>query len=500
MSQVIVRRPAGKELPADFIQLVLEKCPKAWGIAILADKKMEINHGTGLDLETVQNTIENFKDSDITFYFAENSTATNLGDICPFPVITNGDEEPLVAIFLDGNFPGSEKAGSSHPAHYHLGIELMNTLGDVYELLDKDLDKFMEKIKSPSFDKKMKMHSVSRGYITVVAQNGGAVTFAQGDTAGDIPGGCWASNTFGYGKKAEEPPKEEKPEKKSMFPSVGKSTVREKHVPPSNAVQATGADKPKATETAVKAPPVGQPNKEAVKEVKQQALTIENIKVTKVRLPGHLSRKNRRAWIKERIGYTPPTTDNPEQQYEVYTTPSGTTLTKKEVQKLFGLSATKLQPLDNPKPTGKTETTNIDVDKQVSNQPLPVLSPTARNRLHNFISDERIKKVISENAEMVTDPDRVQGHEGKIAQFREQMGMKDTHDFDCLPFPELQKIASASFHDICVLAHDWRRRALTAEHRLGKVEKKEPKAEKVEATATPEKEKKSMFPSIRKVA
>ncbi len=494
MSQVIVRRPAGKKLPADFISLVIEKCPSAWGVSILADGKLELNQGTGATLELVQGTLKDFADNDITFYFQADSGGTNLNTVPPYPIITNEDEEPIVALFADGEFPGFAKKDSSFPASYHLGIELMNTLFETYELLDKDLDQFMKKIASESYRKKMNLHSVGRGYITVVAINGGAVTFAQGDTAGDIEGGCWASNTFGYGKV--EKPADEKP--KSMFPSMsGKSTVREKHVPPSNAVQAAGADKPaKTAETAVKAE--GGNNPKPPEPPKPVVLTLENITVSKVKIPGHYSRKNRRGWIKDRIGYVPPTTDNTDQVYQVYTSPNGTTLMKKEIERALGLSAAKLPKLDNPQPTGKTESQHIDPDRSVTTNPLPILSPTARVRINNFISDERIKKIIGENAEMITDPERVQGYEGKIVPVNEQLGWKDMHDLDCMPFPELQKIAHASFNDITVLANEWRRRALLAEFKLLKLEKKQPKAEAEAPATVVETPRRSAFPSMRR--
>lgn len=482
MSQlgVIIHRPAGKPAPETaYLELALQNCSKVWGIAILADGKLDLNQGENPDLNLLTTTFEDFKDEALTIFLGDaGEGANNRKDIPPYDIIVNDDDEPLVVLFPEGNFPAFDKSGngSSHPPSYHLAEHMSDEFLTAFDMCDKDLDKFMANIAKDNYKKKMLLHSVSRGYVTVVAQNGAVVTFAQGDTAGEI-GDTWVSNTFGYGKKEEPAPVPEK-KSKGMF---SRSTVREKvNHQPSNNVVAAGADKVPAAATAVKAPAEGTPKPPEKKMV--EALTIENVKVSRVKIPEHLPRKLRGNWIKERIGYKPNTLDDHKAEYQVYSKPDGTILTRDEINKFFGLSATKLPKLTNADPIGKnTETEHIDPGKQVSANPLPVLSPTGRERLKSYISDERVKKIIGENAALITDPDNIQGTEGKIPLFSQQMGMKSMEDFDALPFAELELIGRNTIHDLAVLCWTYKVRALSAE---AKVKKAQPKGETA-SSATP---------------
>jgi hypothetical protein len=500
-----IRKPG--TTPDDaFLQHLLDNCPKVWGAVVLDKGVLDTFYGENLDLESLKNTCEEFKDCTVVFYFADSDGGVNIDkDVPPFTVIVNDDEESLVCIIPEGNFPGFEKAGSSHPSIYHLGEHLTDEFYTVFDMVDKDLDKFMAAIEKEGFKKKVAMNAVGRGYVTVVAQNGRVLTYLQGDPPVEFDHG-FVTNAFGFGKQEEKAPEPEK--KKGMF---SKSTTREKHTPaPSaSAAAAEAAANPPKTETAVKAPePSGVP-KIPPKAVKKP-LVIEDIKVTKVKIPP-MNRKGRANWIKERIGYKPQTLDDPNATYEVYSRPDGVVLTRDEINRLFGLSAANLnkdKPLTNAPPLGaNTENQNIDSSKEII-QPLPILSGAARERAKRIISDERLQKVIAENASIITDPENIQGNEAKVALFYQQTGEKDMSQWDALPFVELEKIGRQDIHMMACMAHTWRLRALRAELKLGKAKPVQEKMEKqlqeaADAVAEPEKAeeqpKRGMF-SKRRVA
>jgi len=495
MSQgVIIIKKANAEVPKDFLELALQSCPKVWGAAFVDKGVLEIMHGENPVAEDLLKTLDEFKDIGITLYLGDSTSATNLKGVPPFPLIETDDEEPLVAIIPEGNFPGYAKEKSTFPPAYHLAEHLFDDFNASFDMVDKNLDKFMGGIEKDSFKKKMNLASVSRGYITVIARNNQVITFSQGETAKDFDWG-WCSNTFGYGAEKKEEPKAEPEKKGGMFSR--RSTVREKHVDhqPSGNVTGNGADKSPPTETAIKAPESGTP-KPPPKEPKK-LVVIEDITIKKMKIPP-MNRKNRANWIKEKIGYKPNTIDDVNAEYEVYTKPDGTVLSRDEINRLFGLSAAKLfdeKKLTNAPPLGaQTENQNIDSSKEVI-QPMPILSGSARERSKRFISDERILKLISENSEVITDPDNVQNTETKIPPHWQQLGEKDSSQWDALPFLEIEKYGRADIHALAVLAYSWKMRALKAEHSIKSKIKDGMKDQlkPVEAEAEPPKKARGMF-------
>lgn len=479
MSQLFIRRKPNQQIPEDFFAL----CPKRiYGVAIVADNKLETMRGENLDLETLRATEEDFKDVPITIFLSDRQEyATNLEAVPPYDLIGNDDDEPLVTLFADGEFPGYVKEKSALPGSFHLAAVIADHCETVFDAVEKDLGKLMNKLSQDNFKEKIKMNSVSRGYLMFVAQNGGCIQINQGETAKEFPWG-WVSDTLGYGAEA---PKEEKPAKKPGLFSK-KSTVRETFHQPSNNVVAAGADKTPPTETAVKAPPAES------KPVKPTGLTLQNITVKAVGIPTNYPRKRAKNWIKERIGHCPPNYQEPGAKFNMYFGPDGKQLTLAQVKEALGMSAAGLPKLDNPKAENQKdiEPKNIDSSKLVSD-PLPILSPASRERFQRYLSDERVKKIIAENGDLITDPDNVQGYEGKIPPFANQLQMKDMSDFDALPFKEFEAIGRTNIHDLAVVCYTYKQRALKAELRLTKFEKKvEPKKEEEVVQPTETKVKK----------
>lgn len=476
-----IRKP-NAPLPDDaFLQNILDNCPKAWGAVILDKGVLDTFYGETTTVKDLKLTLEEFKDTTAIFYFCDSDAALNIDkDVPPWTVIVNDDDESLVCIIPEGNFPGFEKAGSSHPPIYHLGEHLTNELYGVFDLVDKDLDKFMNAIQKDSFKSKVQMNAVGRGYITVIARNGQVLTIQQGDPPVEFEHG-YITNAFGFGKKEEPKAEPEKPKGGMFSRKKSVSTVREQHVPhqPSNAVVASGVADPPKTDTAVKAPTDVVSVPKVPTKPAPKALTIADIQVTEVKVPDQLSRKLKRNWFKERLGYIPATFEDVGRKYKMYTKPSadGTTrivVTRDEVNRLFGLSAASLPNLKehNPPPVGTSDTDNKHIDSnKESISPLPILSGAMRERAKAFISDTRVLKVIGENSALIANPENVQGTEGKVPLFYQQIGQKDMSDWDALPFIEIKKLGQADIHLLATMAHTWRLRALRAELKAGKVKK-----------------------------
>lgn len=489
MSQgVIIRRPANKTLNGEYLALALASCSKVWGASFVDKGVLECFQGTDPTAETILDTLEQFKDVDVTLYLGNEVAGTNLKTVPPFPLIENDEEQALVAIIPEGNFPGFVKEKSSSSPAYHLAESLFDDFNATFDLVDKDIGKFMAGIQKESFQKKIKLNSVGRGYITVIAQNGESFTFAQGDTAKEIDG-VWVSNHFDFGAKAEKAPEPEK--KRGMF---SRSTVREKvDHQPSNAVNAAGVDQPDKTDTAVKAPVAGEPSPPR-KDKEKKIYAVTDIRISKIKIPQHFNRKNKRNWIKERIGYNPQGVDDPKSEYEVYSEPDGTILTRSEINKLFGMSAAGLKALTNPEAAGKAEENDVK-DRDVI--PVPVISGASRERLKTFVSSERVKKIIAENSTIITDPYNIQGTEAKLPTLAAQLEKKNLAEFDALPFAQLLEIGRGNIHELANIAHAWRLEKLKLQLDLDKLKGKKVSPEEVHQIAkeelVPETKKRGMF-------
>jgi hypothetical protein len=401
---VIIRRNAGLLVPDQYLQTALTANSKGWGAAIFADGKLEVNHGDNPSLELLKDTMESFKDNDITFYLCNSDAALNEDDISPYTICSKDDTPELIA-FIDGKFPGRAKAGSSHPAEFFIASEyLIPKLQAFYELTDGNVAKIVEQLKKPIFKEELLANAVDRGFVTFLASTGDALTFAkENTTSAEFPWG-WVSNHYGFQQKAEAP---EVPAKKSMF--GGKSTVREKA--------------PAAASPAVAA---------AVVPPKTETAAVKNYKKVMWAPAKTLSRKDRKVSYKNKIGYCPKGWEDCV-QVEVYSDSSNKILTFSEA-KALGLQAIALPSLNNPEKVKDTEVENVPqpVQKPAANptgkvvtERLPLISPQTRDYLKSYLSDPKVQKIIGDNASIIHDPMKVKQLEERFADLSTQMGMKD---------------------------------------------------------------------------
>lgn len=449
----IVQRKANTFIPNEYLEKVLAANPNCWGAATVSDGELHLNSGEeGTDLEFVQDAMKVWSNQDITFYFGHADAALNKADIPPYILIVKveGEEEiPQIVGFFDGNFPGYDKAGSSHPPEYHLATDyLVPKLEGLWEMADGDLDKVTAQLQKPYFKKELLLTSVSRGTITLVCANGVALTFAQSDLSAEYPWG-WVSNTHGYATASAVA---DKPAKKpSMF--SGKSTVREKVEAAPDAV----TEKTKQLAEAVAAP-------------KTEATVIKNYTTKKERPPAHLSRNDRKEWYQARLGYRPPGWEKAIQIDVVYS-PENKLMTFAQIKKLGAEAIGVLGLLKNnpPREQGKdTETHNIpetvtETGPAVTTEMLPIMSPDTRKHIKQMMADPAIQKIIAENAEMITDPAKVQGIEAKFADFSRQVGAESIDDFLKLDYEQLYNLGKSKLDGLAVLC--WSLKNIVAAHR-----------------------------------
>lgn len=422
-SGCILVRKAGVTPPTELLQKILDANPKGWGATVVSEvdghKFLELNSGTtGCSLELLTETFETFADQDITFYFCNSTAALSEKDMSPYILIAKpveedpDEEEPQLVAFIRGNFPSFVKAGSSHPAEYHMVVDtLIPKFEGLYEMVDGDLDKLMLNLMKPHFKKELLLNSVSEGTITLVAANGVTITFQQEDEKTSMEGpdkGWWVSNSYGYGvEKAAEPPK-----KKGLF--AGKSTVRER----ATQVGATtivdkAAIEPAKTDTTAEVP---FPDGWSIKKWSPQA---------------NSSRKDRENAYKMRIGYLP---EGHRNNVEISVAALNDKLQSWGQVKALGLEGVGIIAAlskANPVKAGEgtlpvqvqSSATLPATSKPVSAEILPIMGPKTREHINDIRRKDGYKKIIDENAKTITDPKQFESYETRFADFTAQMGI-----------------------------------------------------------------------------
>lgn len=472
----IVQRKAGTFIPNEYLEKVLAANPTCWGAATVKDGELHLNSSDeATDLEFIQEAMKLWVDQDITFYFGSADAALSAVDIPPYILIVKkeGEEEiPLIVGFFDGNFPAYDKGGSSHPPEYHLATDyLIPKLEGLWEMADGDLDKVTAQLQKPYFKKELLLTSVSRGTITLVCANGTCLTFAQSDLSAEYPWG-WVSNTHDY---AAAPKVEEKPAKRpGMF--VNKSTVREKFEPQKDGV----TEKTKQLAEAVAA--------------KTDTAVVKKHFVKKERPGAHLSRRERKDWYPARIGYRPASWEK-NIAIDVVYSPEGKMMTFAQIKALGPQALEVLALLQNNPPKDGTKDTEPDhipetkseTGPAVTTEMLPIMAPDTRQHIKKMMADPAVQKIIAENAEMITDPAKVQSIEAKFADFARQVGATSIDDFLKLDYEQLFTLGRDKLDGLAVLC--WSLKNIVAAHRA----KVKVEAPVVSATIEEPKKRPGMF-------
>lgn len=465
-NDVIVRRSAGQDIPVEYLEKVVTECPTAWGVSIVSPEGIQVSAGDNPTVELITGTLKEFKDSDITFYFVNSEAAINMEDVSPHTLVEI-DEVPKILAFITGQFPSFEQTASAHPsAFFFVNSYLIPKIRDIYDLVEGDLDKIITQLNKPNFQKEIMLNATGHAAVTFVLENGKDTTLQIAGTAKEFPWG-WTSNAFGYGDKTAEV------KRTSMIPN--KSTVREKAAPEALAA--------KKTDTSV----------------------IVNVTKKMWAPPMSDSRKDKKRKYQVAIGYCPRGYETcPE--VEVYVNAEGKMMPIVDVKKL-GITAVALPKLNNtteretdidPHHIKEEAASRSDSPPAVSNEILPVMSPKTREWMKDIMKREDVKKLIAENAVVVTDPAVVQQLEQKFAEFGKQLGMPDgLKDYMKLDYPWFMKMATERPDGLANFA--WSMRNLLASKMAKSAQKLTTTEIHVAAKEELKPETKSMFPK-KKVA
>jgi hypothetical protein len=211
---LIIRKNPGALIAKEYLEKAIAgmTCVGAAVATVGDDKKptllcQYLNEApTVAGLEEAQNT---FKDDGIVFFLGEFPKGTNTEEIQPFALLADDKDQNLAVLFLEGDFVGFEKGGSSHSAEYNCAETLLGPMiAKMFNGSGQDLVKFNAELDEPLTETLIKQSYANRGTVCILTQDGKLHTWGDNELRKDYPWG-WTSQHLGF--EAEAPKKVEEP-------------------------------------------------------------------------------------------------------------------------------------------------------------------------------------------------------------------------------------------------------------------------------------------------
>lgn len=227
-------------IPQELLELILKNNTSGMGVASARIDGF-VQSGVGKPvLEELTAFQEQYKDHTILFHFFESVEDMKAEDIQPFIILKDDADKPLLAAFLEGPFDRHKDDGG-HTPEYNAAFEyLKDRVEGLYAIARGDMAKFMELMKAAKFKKEV-VNVVGEGNsITLLSSSGELVSYGEAEKLEKQPWG-WFTNTYGYGKAAEQVKVAEKPKGMAAL-FAGKKPVEQKvNNPPAQTLQAVAA-------------------------------------------------------------------------------------------------------------------------------------------------------------------------------------------------------------------------------------------------------------------
>ncbi len=201
---VILVSKKGSMIPEALLTKVMEKHSSFMSAAVVDKRKdggydiMSSVQREGVDMESVTEAQELFKDSDAVFFFGSADAEIADEDIQPFVLLTDKNEDALVVAFLDGNFDNYHQTGSAFsPAHFMANKYLAGKIGKMFKACEGDLDLLAAELNDPVTKMDFENTFIGRGVVTLMLANNEIITFQKNEFLGEYPWG-WTSNRYDY--------------------------------------------------------------------------------------------------------------------------------------------------------------------------------------------------------------------------------------------------------------------------------------------------------------
>lgn len=292
----IIEVKAGESLPNKFLDLVLKEHTTEFGYAAQSGGKVELYHDdiAGMDVreclydsKTGKSGIcDVYADDTIIFQFRSSKDALDEADHQPFPVITDADDNTLLAVMLEGDFSmcapeaPDGKSNEYHALHDFIAPQIL----EIYENNKNGLAQTVEHLRGAAFRKVMEDILEPRGVITILGGVGEPVTIARNELGKKYKWG-YTSRTLGYEEGA------------STKPKTNQELIKERIAAAKAAATGEVPEKPVT---------VPENNPPKVEEDKPMTVVPPNAGEAVHFPPAGCEGKQRRKWYETHLGYLPP--------------------------------------------------------------------------------------------------------------------------------------------------------------------------------------------------
>lgn len=522
---VTVVKNKNEIVPDDVLSKCLEKNKSFFGLARAAEGKLiivrqkfspESTPLTVEDLNKIQNNPE-YKSEQLVMFFG-NADLVGEPDMQPFVLLEDSDNDPILAMFMDGNFEEFKKTGSARPPEVFAFEEYfkpkLKKLG-LYH--DFDLNKIMDEIKSSDTSRDyVKTMCGNRGSISFLSGNGRVISLSvKGDVSSKKTSWGWISDTYPAAVAETIPEKKEEPKNaadsllaglsgkpKSGLPAFKKKETAESSSVPAPDVKPNGGDQQVSTPVPAATPsdwPTPSDDQILV-PVPESLRNLDDAKVKKWmrnRMPGSLLPKDWKSYVL-RGYFLLPKSGAPKaarEEAEKYakslpgamaklkssTTPASSATqpapAAKSVPSIpsFKKAIASTQPITGKEkeyPVKDIEPTHVGKETaSVIGVSSPVIPPKQKADIKGIVTGKEFKDTVDRHGQLIQDPEQRKAYEASVPSFAEQLApvissLDDTAEW---PYETMMMMARSCPDAVAVLAFNWMARSMRQKEQIEKL-------------------------------
>ena len=214
-STIILKKP-GMIVPKDILQLTMKENPSCCGFAIQAlteDNKPMLfvdKHDRLPDISKIETLQNEAKDYWMTLFFSKFDGKFDKELVQPFTLFGGEEDDPHVAVFMEGDFPQFSDAGEMNAEEYRLAYNyLFPKINQLNRLTKGDMNALREEMETEQFNTELIREIGHRGMFTMMFQEGEPLCFGKNELGGEFEWGA-TSNLHKYDEEKEQAPVEKK--------------------------------------------------------------------------------------------------------------------------------------------------------------------------------------------------------------------------------------------------------------------------------------------------
>lgn len=215
-STIILKKP-GMIVPRDVLTLAMKENPSCCGYAIQAvdeeNRPMLYAEKYSIlpDISKIDTLQNEAKDFWMTLFLSKFDGKFDKDLVQPFTLFGGEEDDPHLAIFLEGDFPALSNAGDINSDESNLAHNIIiPKLQQINRLTKGDMQALREEMETEQFNNELLRETGHRGMFVFMMQEGDPLCFGKNELGGEFEWGA-TSNLHQYTEIKEQEPKAEEP-------------------------------------------------------------------------------------------------------------------------------------------------------------------------------------------------------------------------------------------------------------------------------------------------